>query len=120
MMKIDKRFQSKPDPHSPVIHINKEKIHPDHSDFKALEKLIYEIWENKWQCVNCAFYTRDNSFIQRTLYKPAPAPKQDPSRDISPQWIRIQKRFSQKQFQCISEGKVDIECIDPEFGIFKI
>ena len=62
VIKINKRFQPQPQPDTPVIYINKEKINQDHFDFKTLENLIYQIWEYKWKCVHCAFYKKRGSF----------------------------------------------------------
>ena len=120
VIKMDKRFQAQPDPHAPVIHINKEKIEQGHFAFKTLESLIYKIWENKWKCVRCAFYTRGKNFIQRTLYDPLPAEEQNSSKKSTSQWKKINKKFSQKQLKCRPKGKKKIECVDPEFGIFKL
>lgn len=120
IMKIDKRFQSQPDPHAPVIYVNKEKIKQSDPDFKPLEKLFYKIWENKWKCVNCSFYTRKNNLIQRTLYNPTSIEEQSSSKKSPSQWRKTKKNFSRKQFKCIAQGKKKIECVDPEFGIFKI
>ena len=118
MMKIDQHFQPQSDPHAPVIYINKEKIKQDHFDFKLLAGHIYKIWEHQWRCIECAFYKKSKKSITRVSYKPAPVQEKNMSK--RKKIIRTKKRFSQKQFKCISQGKNRVECVDPEFGIFKI
>lgn len=122
VIKINKKFQSqsKFDLYAPIIYINKQKVKQDHFYFKTLENLIYKIWEHKWKCVNCAFYKKGNSFIQRTLYNPTSVPEQKSGKKPPLQWNKQKKKFSKKQLNCITQGKKKIECVDPNFGIFKI
>ena len=114
---IDERFY-RPDPHAPVIYVNKEKMRKGYFGFDDLEGLVYKIWENDWQCISCAFYARNENFIQRTLYKPAV--EENPSTKLPLQWTITERYFSQTQLDCFAHGKEKIECVDPEFGIFEI
>ena len=104
----DKRLKSKAVPHAPTLQINTEKITHKSSYFKPLTQIIRQVWEkHNWLCIECAVYKRKGRNIVRTVTKPNSSSQK-------------QKKFSKKQLNCIKKQRRQLECIDPQFGIFTI
>ena len=104
----DKRLKPKVSPHTPVIQINTEKIKHTSSYFPPLAQIIRQVWDkNNWLCIECAIYKRKGRNIVRTVTKPNNSSTK-------------QKTFSKKQLNCIKKQGRQLECIDPQFGIFTI
>lgn len=114
------------DPHAPVLRINEKEIHGEHPYFKPLASIIYQIWENKWICVECATYKKRRKSIIRTVKKlksPSDSSKKikkAKSQSKRSKWDTTKQKFSKKFFRCVPKGKKKIECVDPHFGIFEI
>ena len=112
----DSRFQPPPSPHAPILRINKEEIKEGHSYFQPLARIIHQIWQVKWICLECTTYQRKGNTILRTLQSPTLI-----TNTKEPAIEKLKKRiFSKKKLNCIPKNKGKIECIDPHFGIFKI
>lgn len=112
------------DPHAPVLHINEEVIYNEQTSFKPLAKIIYNIWEHKWICIECALYKKEKKSIVRIVKKRSlhieTAVKTQDSDNTTEQWETHKKILSRKLLSCIPKGKDKVECVDPQFGIFAI
>ena len=113
----DTRFKTTVlDPHAPILWINKERVDYKHDYFKPLANIIYKIWEHNWTCVDCALYKKKKESILRVVKHRLKArnSKVKKLREVSRQ------RIPKKLLDCVPKGKNKVECIDPQFGIFKI
>ena len=106
------------DPHAPVLSLAGEAVPKNHPYFEPLSNIIYSIWENKWSCIECASYQKKRNSIVRTVTS-STLPE---GRRKTPTTKKVRKTFSKAQLECIpkEEGQDDIECVDPEFGIFEL
>ena len=111
----------KPDPHAPLLRINEETIQERSPHFKSLAPVIYQIWEHKWTCVECATYKKRRKSIIRTVKKLKSA-KDSPkkTKKKKTKWNTTKQRFLKKFFNCVPKGKKKVECVDSQFGIFEI
>ena len=96
------------DPHAPIIQINEEKIEDDDIKFGQLMPIIQNIWEHKWECMECATYSKKENRIIRTIKKPKQGEQE------------VVKTFSKQQLRCYDKPDKQVECVDPQFGIFEI
>ena len=111
----DPRFQSRVDPHAPILCINEENIQEEHPYFESLVRIIRQIGENKWVCVACAIYTKEGNFIVRTVTETSFSRTR-----VGRNRQSRKKRFSREELSCFPKGKNKVECVDPEFGIFSL
>ena len=88
-----------------ILRINDEEIRRSSSHFDSLMKIIYQIWDKSWKCLECAIYQKEGGSILRTV-KHLDQKKE--------------KVFSRKQLECFSKTKRTIECVDQEYGIFEL
>ena len=120
----DSRFKPTTDPHTPVLRINEEIINHREAYFKPLSKLIYSVWNHKWTCVDCVLYEKQKKSIVRTVKRVKLGLKREVTdkehNKAKKQWETNKQIFSKKQMNCVPKGKVKVECIDPQFGIFEI
>lgn len=111
----DPRFRPQPRPHAPVLRIGSEEIKEGDPLFKPLAKIIRKVWQSAdWTCLECAVYQSRGNKILRiqtgfagSLAGPASAGGS-------------KKIFSKKELSCVSKGRGKIECLDPQFGAFKL
>ena len=95
-------------PHTPILHLNNQKVdyyHPYHSDLKGILNEIKE--RDFWTCLRCAEYRRRGKSILRKVRG------------------RAEKReergtLSLEELNCHRLDRQRFECIDPQFGIFEI
>ena len=124
----DPRVRPSTDPHTPVLRINEEEIHNQHPYFKPLVSIIYQVWNRKWLCIECATYNKKRKAIVRTVRKLKLNPKEKEttvkgktqSMVSKNQWEEKERSFPKKLLNCIRKVKKKMECIDPQFGIFEI
>ena len=122
----DSRVQPQVDPHAPILRINEEQIQREHPYFEPMADIIYQIWEKKWSCVECAIYTKKSQYIMRTVrtlnpdFKETAKSKKSPLKKSKGQWKVTKQRFAKKRLNCVPKGRNKIECIDWRFGIFEI
>lgn len=122
----DPRVQPKVTPHAPVLRIGEEEIQGEHPYFKPLARIIYQVWERDWICVECAIYMKKKKSITRTVrvLKPAlkgkTAGKKKNQSKAKEQWKVTKQKFAKRLLNCIPKGKQRTECVDPQFGIFEI
>ena len=102
------------DPHAPILFINKERIDYQHDYFKPLSSIIYKIWKHKWLCMKCAIYTQEKESVLRVVKARSKGKKRKQLKKTSEQ------RIPKKLLDCSPRGKRKVECVDPQFGIFKI
>ena len=113
MKKDDPRLKLPPEPHAPVFYLNKEEIKQHHRRFQPLFKMMNEIMDFSWECVHCAEYQRKGkSSIVRTVKKISQAKKDKVD-------VKIQN-FSTQSLDCVKKSKTQLECVDPDFGVFEI
>ena len=111
------------DPHAPTLWINKEQVDYEHSYFKPLANIIYKIWDHKWSCMECAIYRQEKESVVRVLKIRSLQIKTEVKAKNSKakkQWEIRRQRISKKLLDCVSKDKNKVECVDPQFGIFKI
>ena len=120
----DPRFQATVvDPHAPVLRINEEEIQNEQAYFKPLANIIYNIWEHKWSCMECALYKKKKKFIIRMVKKRNTQSKtagKVKNSKAKKQWETSKQRIPRKLLDCVPKGKSKVECVDPQFGIFEI
>ena len=122
----DSRFKPPVDPHAPLLRINEEKIKYGQAYFKPLANIIYKVWGHQWTCVECALYEKKEKSIVRTVKRIKSESESEPASrikkmaEVKKQWKKSKQRFSRKLLDCVPKGKNEIECIDPQFGIFEI
>lgn len=121
----DPRFQEATgrNPHAPVLRINKEEIHDEQDHFKPLANIIYKIWEHNWTCIECALYKKKKKFVVRTVKSKNLQSKtaaKEKNSNAKKQWKTSKQIIPGKLFNCIPKEKNKVECVDPQFGIFKI
>lgn len=106
------------DPHAPILSLAGEPIPKNHPYFEALSNIIYSIWENEWSCIECASYRKRRNSIIRTVETSA-SPQEGQKKSTAK---KNRQTFSKAQLECLpkEKGQDAIECVDPEFGIFKL
>ena len=95
-------------PHQPVIKLNRKKLHTNSPHFADMMRVFNEAISNKdkWTCMNCASYKKIKNSIQRIVRVKGQKPKS--------------RSFRQKNLECRSLNKTQLECIDKQFGLFLI
>lgn len=123
----DSRVKPQVEPHAPILRINEEQIQREHPFFKPMANIIRQVWAREWTCLECATYTKKRQHITRTVKKLKPDDLTGKTTDSEKktgkskkQWKVTKRRFTKKLFNCLPKGKNKVECIDPQFGIFKI
>lgn len=129
----DPRVRPAVDPHAPVLRINEEEISDKHPYFKPLASIIYQVWEKDWLCIECATYKKKRKSIVRTVKRKSVSKtvrksnlssqsdnKKAQSESLKNQWKKSHQSFPKKLLDCVPKGNKKVECIDPQFGIFKI
>lgn len=113
----DSRFRSLSSPHASIARINGKEIKRGHPYFEPLARIIRQVWQIEWICLECAMYQRKGNAILRTA-QTGPGliinPKEKATKGI------IEKTFSKKELSCISKTRGKMECVDPLFGIFEL
>ena len=101
---------------------NEEEIKHGQASFKAIANIIYKIWEYKWTCRECALYRKKKGFIVRTVKRIKSESKSGTKDKVKKrrQWEKNKQKFPTKVLNCIPKEKDNVECIDPQFGIFEI
>ena len=78
-----------------------------HRYFPPLQGIIVDIMDaKKKKCILCATYTKEGESLTRVVYKLGKRPET--------------KTFSKEQFRCHESAEKQWECLDGEFGIFRI
>ena len=97
-------------PHAPVIYIGGNDtsltIRENDTHFESLRGILFKIRDQNWECILCAKYKKRGKSITRTVEK-------ENQKAIS-------RTFSKEDLKCVSLDGDRIECIDPQFGIFKL
>ena len=119
------------DPHAAVLTVGGEAVHEKHPCFKILSRLLQEAREIITACIECASYKRKGELIERTAKGIFALNAiglnnriKSGGKALSPEdLLRSQeevKTFSEKELDCIPKSGGKTECLDPQFGSFKI
>ena len=97
-------------PHAPVIRIGGDgkaiEVKTGHPYFEPLRRILSHIRNDDWSCISCAEYKKKGKSIVRVIKEKG----RKPASNI----------FSRQTFQCFSLNKSQIECLDSQFGLFKL
>ena len=95
-------------PHQPIIKINGKKLNTNSPYFADLMRVFNEALsdKDKWSCVRCASYKKGKNSIQRVVRAKGKKPKN--------------RSFRQRSLECRQLNKTQLECIDKQFGLFRI
>ena len=95
-------------PHQPTIKINGKKLNTKSPYFADLMRVFNEALsdKDKWSCVRCASYKKSKKSIQRVIRAKGRKPKS--------------RSFRQRSLECRQLNKTQLECIDKQFGLFRI
>ena len=107
----DSRIKVSVDPHAPVLSLNGKEIKEKHTYFKPLSRIIHQVWQIKWTCLECATYKKKGNRVLRI------------SQTISDGRVSGKTKknfFSKKDLNCISRRSGKMKCVDPQFGIFEL
>ena len=102
-------------PHAPAVRINEEGLQRGHPFYEPVARIIHRAWELKdtaWICVDCATYKRVDGFVVRTTRKMLDENKK--------QWEVKEQTFPLELLDCFPIGGSQIECVDSQFGIFRL
>ena len=102
-------------PHAPIVRINEEELQRGHPYYEPVARIIHRVWELKdtvWICVDCATYKRVDDLVVRTTRKMLDENKK--------QWEVKEQTFPLDLLDCFSTGGSQIECVDSQFGIFRL
>lgn len=113
-------FPNTVDPHASILRINEKTVHSAHPYFRPAAEIIHTAWDKRWICVQCATYKKKKNTIIRTVKTFQSEFNKTTGNKIERQWIKKRQSFSTKSLNCIPKGTGKVECIDPQFGIFKI
>ena len=117
------------DPHAAVLTVGKEAVHEKHPCFKILSRLLQDARKIITACIECASYKRKGELIERTvtgglgtissknLIKSGGKALSRKDLLRSQEEVKI---FSEKDLDCIPKSDGKKECLDPQFGSFKI
>ena len=95
-------------PHQPIIKINGKKLNTSSPYYADLMRVFNEALSDKgnWSCVRCASYKKGKKSIQRVVRAKG-------------QKLR-RKSFQHRDLECRRFNKSQLECIDKQFGLFRI
>ena len=95
-------------PHTPILHLNNQKVDYNHPYFSDLKMTLDEIRKrDNWICLRCVEYRRRGRSILRKIGGRA-------------QKREERRTFSMEELNCRRLDRQRFECIDPQFGIFEI
>ena len=98
------------DPHAPVIRIGGNgqniEVKASHPYFEPLRRILSHIRNDNWPCISCAEYKKKGKSIVRVVKEKGRKPASN--------------TFPTKTFQCFSLNQKRIECLDVQFGLFKM
>ena len=106
---------SHPVPHAPLLRLSDQELESSHPQFDSLAKIIYSVWETAdWTCLDCARYKKRRNKILRkvTVRSQNPEGKTKATSHST--------KFSQKELSCHPKGSKNLECVDPQYGIFEL
>ena len=97
-------------PHAPVIRIGGDgqtiEVKASHPYFEPLRQILYNVGNDNWSCISCAEYKKKGKSVIRIVKKRG----RKPASNI----------FPAKTFQCFSLNRKQIECLDIQYGLFKL
>lgn len=116
-------LRKNPRPHRAVLRINGEEWQEGDKNFASLSQVIFSLWTREWKCLECAVYKRQKNSIVRTLKRSSFLQEGE--------WVtppgekekvhQSRKVFSKKSLNCLPvNSESDLECVDPQFGIFEL
>ena len=95
-------------PHQPIIKLNGKKLNTNSPYFADLMRVFNNALsdKDKWSCVRCASYKKSKKSIQRIVRANGQKSKN--------------KSFQHRDLECRRLNKSQLECIDKQFGLFRI
>ena len=97
-------------PHAPVIRIGGNgqtiEVKASHPYFEPLRQILSHVGNDNWPCISCAEYKKKGKSIVRVVKEKGRKPASN--------------TFPRQTFQCFSLNQKRIECLDVQFGLFKM